>query len=123
MKKTLFTIILLIIVGTAFSAQAAVQITANWSANSESDLAGYNIYRSTTSGSGYVKINSSIIAKTSSPQYVDNISGSVETTYYYVVTAVDTSGNESSYSSEKSTHVDTMAPSAPSGLTITVQIQ
>jgi fibronectin type 3 domain-containing protein len=121
MKKTVFTIILLVIIGVAFNAQAAVEVTATWSANSESDLAGYNIYRSSTSGSGYVKLNSSIIAKTSSPQYVDSISGSVETTYYYVVTAVDTSGNESAYSSEGSTHIDTSAPNPPSGITVQIQ--
>ena len=121
MKKTVFTIILLVIIGVAFNAQAAVEVTATWSANSESDLAGYNIYRSSTSGSGYVKLNSSIIAKTSSPQYVDSISGSVETTYYYVVTAVDTSGNESSSSNEGSTHIDTSAPNPPSGITVQIQ--
>lgn len=121
MKKTFFTIILLIIFGAAFSAQAAVQVTATWSANSESDLAGYNIYRSTTSGSGYMKINSSVIIKTASPQYVDNFTGSVEGDYYYVVTAVDTSGNESTYSNEGSTHIDTVAPNAPSSITVHIQ--
>ena len=123
MKKTIFTIVMLVIFGAAFNVQAAVQITATWTANTESDLAGYNTYRSTTSGSGYVKLNSSIIAKTASPQYIDNISGSVETTYYYVVTAVDTSGNESAYSSEGSTHIDTSAPNPPSGITVTVNTQ
>ncbi|RLB67230.1 MAG: hypothetical protein DRH04_08265 [Deltaproteobacteria bacterium] len=123
MKKTIFTIILLVVIGVAFNVQAAVQVTATWSANTESDLAGYNIYRSTTSGSGYVKLNSSIIAKTSAPQYIDTIPDATEVTYYYVVTAVDTSGNESSYSSEASTHIDTRAPSPPNGIKVTVNIQ
>jgi len=121
MKKAIFTLIVLFVMGAAFSAQAAVQVTATWSPNTESDLAGYNIYRSTTSGSGYVKINSSVIIKTTAPQYVDNFTGSVEGNYYYVVTAVDTSGNESAYSNEGSTHIDTSAPAPPNGITVQIQ--
>ena len=57
-------------------------------------MAGYNIYRSTTSGSGYVKLNSSLLTAS---DYIDpNVSGG--TTYYYVVTAVDTGNLESVYS-------------------------
>jgi hypothetical protein len=63
------------------------------------DLAGYNVYRSTTSGEGYIKLNSSLVTTS---DYIDNtvING---TTYYYVVTAVDTSSNESQYSNERPT--------------------
>jgi len=121
MKKAIFTLIFLLVIGAAFSAQAAIQVTATWSPNSESDLTGYNIYRSTTSGSGYIKINSSIIIKTAAPQYVDSINGTVDANYYYVVTAVDTSGNESAYSNEGSTHIDTSAPAPPNGITVQIQ--
>lgn len=71
-------------------------VSLNWDDNSEEDLAGYNIYRSTTSGSGYVKTNALLL---SNSDYTDNsvVNG---TTYYYVVTAVDTNENESGYSSE-----------------------
>ncbi len=88
----------------------------DWSDNGEGDLDGYNVYRSTTSGSGYSKINGSLVA---SSAYTDN-SASNFTTYYYVVTAVDTSANESGNSSQVSaTPEDTTAPSAPTGLAAT----
>jgi fibronectin type 3 domain-containing protein len=59
-------------------------------------VTGYNVYRSTVSGTGYAKINSSIdSALTYTDSTVQN-----GTTYYYVTTAVDSSGNESVYSNE-----------------------
>ena len=70
------------------------QVTLYWTENSESDLAGYNVYRSTTSGSGYVKLNSSLVT---SAAYTDG-TASNGTVYHYVVSAVDTSVNESDYS-------------------------
>jgi fibronectin type 3 domain-containing protein len=73
-------------------------ILLNWNDNPEIDLVGYNVYRSTTSGSGYVKQNSSLLTTS---DYTD-VNVSVGTTYYYVVTAVDTGGLESVYSTEVS---------------------
>jgi hypothetical protein len=59
--------------------------------NSQINFAGYNVYRSTTSGSGYTKINTSLLG---TPDYTDNsVTNGIP--YYYVVTAVDTSSNES----------------------------
>jgi hypothetical protein len=71
-------------------------VSLDWNNNGEGDLAGYNVYRSTTSGSGYVKLNSSLL--TSSDYNDSNVSNG--TTYYYVVTAVDAGSNESVYSIE-----------------------
>jgi hypothetical protein len=70
----------------------------DWNNNSEGNLAGYNIYRSTTFGSGYAKLNVSLL---SSSNYVDNTVTN-GTIYYYVVTAVDIYSNESEYSSQAS---------------------
>jgi hypothetical protein len=68
----------------------------DWRRNSELDLGGYNVYRSTVSGSGYQRRNPSLLADT-----VWNDSGLLpDTMYFYVVTAQDTSGNESGYSPE-----------------------
>jgi arabinogalactan endo-1,4-beta-galactosidase len=75
-------------------------VSLDWNDNNETDLAGYNVYRSLTSGGAYTKVNPSIL---SSSNYIDgNVVGG--TTYYYVVTAVDTSSNsnESNDSSEAS---------------------
>jgi hypothetical protein len=66
-----------------------------WQA-STSTVSGYNVYRSTTSGSGYVKLNSSLVGGLT---YTDSNLESA-TTYYYVTTAVDSSGNESVYSNQ-----------------------
>ncbi len=63
----------------------------DWSDNSESDLAGYNVYRATSRNGTYSQINGGLVT---SSDYVDsNVSRRVR--YYYKVTAVDTSGNES----------------------------
>jgi hypothetical protein len=78
------------------------RITLGWSDNREPDLAGYNVYRTTTSGSGYTKINGSLITK-SSYRDEDVTSG---TTYYYVVRAQNTSGKESPDSNETSAAMD-----------------
>ncbi len=83
---------------TGLSAASSVFISLNWNNNTEIDLAGYNVYRSTTSGSGYVKLDSNLLT---SSDYTDT-NGVSGTTYYYVVTAVDTAGLESVNSSEVS---------------------
>jgi hypothetical protein len=73
-------------------------VMLNWNDNSEPDFNGYNVYRSTTQGTGYVNLNSSLL---NSSDYTDTdiVNG---TTYYYVVTAVDTGGLESVNSGEVS---------------------
>jgi fibronectin type 3 domain-containing protein len=70
------------------SAPHSVALT--WNA-STSTVAGYNVYRSTVSGGGYSKLNSSLLAALS---YTDANVQSAQT-YYYVTTAVDSGGNES----------------------------
>ncbi len=71
-----------------------------WNNNTEPDLAGYNIYRSTISGfdpNQSTLVDSSIIENS----YLD--SGlDYSTTYFYKVTAVDVSSNESDPSNEVS---------------------
>jgi fibronectin type 3 domain-containing protein len=86
-------------------------VSLDWNDNSEPDLGSYRVYRSTTSGSGYSEIANSL----SSSDYVDNtaVNG---TTYYYVVTAVDISGNKSADSNEDSATPVDAAPAAPTGL-------
>ncbi|MBI4267505.1 MAG: fibronectin type III domain-containing protein [Chloroflexi bacterium] len=66
-------------------------VTLTWTANAEADLAGYNVYRSTTFGGTYSKVNSSVITTNS----YANTSLTNGTTYFYKITAVDTAGNES----------------------------
>ncbi|MHC5143774.1 MAG: carbohydrate binding domain-containing protein [Planctomycetota bacterium] len=74
---------------TATAGNAMVSL--NWNDNSEPDLAGYNVWRSTTSGSGHTRINGALVT---SSDYTDN-TVTIGTPYYYVVTAVDSLSNES----------------------------
>ena len=70
------------------------QVNLSWSANSEIDLAGYRVYRSQTSGSGFVPL-ADVAADSVSYQDSGLSNG---TTYYYALSAFDTSGNESGLS-------------------------
>ena len=72
-------------------------VALTWTA-STSTISGYNVYRGAVSGGPYTKINSSPVAILT---YSDStvLSGS---TYYYVTTAVDSSGDESVYSNAAS---------------------
>jgi fibronectin type 3 domain-containing protein len=82
---------------TGLAAAAGDQTVAlSWDANSESDIAGYNVYRSTTQGSGYALLNVSLLPNL---EYTDHTANNF-TRYFYVVTAVDTDTLESGYSNE-----------------------
>jgi len=66
-----------------------------WQAGAQ-DIVGYNIYRSTTSGTGYSPLNSSPLSTNSfTDSHVDN-----GNTYYYVTTEVNNEGQESGYSAQ-----------------------
>ena len=71
--------------------------------------------RSTTSGSGYSKLNTGPVE---TANYTDTTVTN-DITYYYVVTAVDLANNESGYSNEDSAFPTDMAPAVPSGLVAT----
>lgn len=98
----------------AFPSPGSILLT--WSANGEGDLAAtpYTIYSSSTSGSGYT------LAGTSATTFFNDTGLGSEETVYYVVTAKDTSDNESGYSTEvNATTDDTQAPAVPTGLIAT----
>jgi len=66
----------------------------SWVANSESDLAGYNLYKSLSADGAYTKVNSSLITSTS---YLDT--GLIPNSdYYYKLSAIDEADNESELS-------------------------
>jgi fibronectin type 3 domain-containing protein/N-acetylneuraminic acid mutarotase len=74
------------------TANSASSVSLSWLAGSDSDLAGYVVYRATAQSGPYSRINGPIL---SSPSYTD-ISAPAGTTVYYRVTALDQAGNESS---------------------------
>jgi hypothetical protein len=82
---------------TNLTAAMGESISLDWDDNTDDDLEGYRVYRSTTSGSGYVQIASNVPFS----NYTDNgINTGI--TYYYVVAAFDYSYNKSEYSNEVS---------------------
>ena len=44
----------------------APKVVLDWANNTETDLAGYNVYRSTTSGGPYAKVNPSLVSASKS---------------------------------------------------------
>jgi len=76
-------------------------VNLNWTGSA--GAAGYNVYRSSVSGGPYSIINGTLGGSTA---FTDNnvVAGR---TYYYVVTAVDGSSNESGYSNESAALVPT----------------
>ena len=70
-------------------------VSLSWDA-STSPVVGYNVYRGSQSGGPYAKINTTLDPNTT---YVDSSVASSQT-YYYVTTAVNSSGQESAYSNQ-----------------------
>ncbi|MHB1023877.1 MAG: choice-of-anchor D domain-containing protein [Acidobacteriaceae bacterium] len=73
-------------------------VNLTWSAptSTPDPIAGYNVYRSTVSGSNYQLLNASLLTQLS---FTDSNVQSA-TTYYYVVRSVDSTGLESTNSSQ-----------------------
>ena len=81
------------------TASAANQsVFLQWDDNTDSDLAGYNVYRSTVPGTGYTKLNGTPLSVS---EYTD-INVVNYTNYFYVVTAVDIDSYESDVSNQVS---------------------
>jgi hypothetical protein len=77
-------------------------VTLSLTPNS-SNVAGYNVYRSSTSNGPYTKLNAPLVTSTT---YTDT-AVLAKQTYFYVGTAVDTAGNETAYSSQVSATIPT----------------
>ena len=76
--------------------------TLNLTPNS-SNVAGYNVYRSSISNGPYAKLNSPLVTSTT---YTDT-AVLANQTYYYVATSVDSAGNETAYSNQVSATIPT----------------
>lgn len=82
--------------GLQVTQEGNAQVSLSW--NSVSGAVGYNVYHSPVSGGGYVKGNSAPITGTT---FTDTGLTNA-TTYYFVVKAVDSTGNESDASNKVS---------------------
>ena len=111
MKKLLLVLIVPLFFCISASAVVAAERTFTWSANIESDLAGYKLYQSSVPGQYVFGGGNEIVDIPAGTEiYIENVS---EGLWYFVLTAYDTSGNESGPSNEVSTDVDETAPSPP----------
>ncbi len=74
----------------------------SWNKSTSTNVAGYFIYRGTTTGGPYSRLNGSL-----PDQSTTSIDGTVQSgqTYYYVVTAVAGNGLESAFSNEASAFI------------------
>jgi hypothetical protein len=82
--------------GQGCSASINHSVSLTWTASVSPNIAGYNVYRSNTTGGPYTQLNSSIVNTTS----FTDVNVTAGQTYYYVTTAVDTSNNQSGYSNQ-----------------------
>jgi hypothetical protein len=85
-----------VLVSLAVTAPASGMAKLTWDPNTESDLGGYKVYAGTTPGSYSSPID---VGKLTSFEVINLESGK---TYYFAVTAYNTSGQESGYSNEAS---------------------
>lgn len=92
--------------------------TLLWDRGPESDIAKYNIYRK--NGSAPAKpgdlLASTPQIATTPVKFVDTVTADGD--WFYAVTAVDTSNNESGLSNIKDKLVDSVPPAPPTGLTV-----
>ncbi len=76
-----------------------LDITLDWDANSETDLVGYRVYRSTEQG--FTPSVEHLLVQVSMPGFIDE-EIEVGTVYYYRITALDRGDKESNFSAEVS---------------------
>lgn len=102
-----------------FGASAAPSISLAWDAGLETNLAGYNIYRSTQSGVfNSAPLNGTTLLRT---EAFSDSSVQVGQTYYYVVKSVNTDGAESSPSNQIQAIINNPV-SDTTGPTITISL-
>jgi hypothetical protein len=90
------TVLSVPLTGTGLS-PLAHSVDVAWDPSSSATLQGYNVYRSTVSGGPYTKLSPTLAISTLLFTDMTPVSGKQ---YFYVVTAVDTSGAESSASAQ-----------------------
>jgi len=108
----------------SISLAGTTNVTFQWDANTEPDIAGYRLYQSTTSntyvyGSSSANLIADVIHNPVDNLMETTVNSIADGTYFWVVTAYDTEGNESGPSNEVTETLDATAPGCPANLLIT----
>lgn len=119
MKKVILLLAVLVMFSIPPSAFAGTSsVTLQWDAPTTNadgtpltDLAGYKLYYGPSSGNYIKNIDVGNVTTYKASALPDG-------SYYFVVTAYDTGGNESDYSNEVHSILDTMKPGKPGGCKI-----
>jgi len=112
MMKSVRALILAVVMVAACTLAFGATVEVSWNANTESDLAGYKLYYGTASNTYGAPIDVGDVTR-----HTLTLSPSVGTTYYFAVSAYDTSGNESVRSQEVSLFIgDSVSPGQPKGV-------
>ncbi len=126
--KKLFFVLLTAVLFAALAAPAwagSKQLTFAWEQvlPSTNDLKEWRLYSATRSGGPYTLAATipyvSPQTTYTSPQQMTSLDGQ-RIQYFFVMTAVDTAGNETGYSNEANTWIDFEAPNSPTNLTVTI---
>ena len=127
MKRLILTLLVcLLLAGTAFAAN----VTFRWDANTEPDLAKYKLYQAETAGGPYTKaqvigegnlvaiimVDLAATPPVNPTEYT--FEGVTDGRHYWVLTAADLSNNESDFSNEVTTIIDSTPPAPPGELSI-----
>lgn len=134
--KKLFALTLMFLFVFVGTVMADNEITIRWDKNTETDLAGYRLYQSTTpdgqvvDGVNFVAeiapdsglYDHGIIPDLDPAHDAFTLTSVLDGTWYWILTAFDTSLNESGKSNEVSAAVDCTAPGAPVILDITAKV-
>lgn len=107
----LCVVLSLIVFNTSIA--VAGSLKASWNANTEPDLAGYKIYYGEASGNYTNSINVGKNTQYAINQLKDGV------TYYFVIAAYDTAGNESAYSLEVSAKTIVVDNTPPTVVSVT----
>jgi len=122
MKKLFILMVTVIFLSMASIAGADNSVTFIWDANTETDLAGYRLYQSPTAGA-YVYGDGNQVATIPAGTETVTLDSVADGTLFWVLTAYDTSDNESGPSNEVSATMDSTPPGAPTILNITAIVK
>ena len=105
--------VFMVVCGSAFG--ATLNLKATWTANTESDMKEYHLYRT----DGTRTLIGTIAIPGTFYNFSVTVPDSSNGTLTFVLTAVDTGNNESADSAPASYPYDLVAPTAPKSLAVT----